>query len=379
MPTPRMSGSNMSRFGLPVVMLGVLACSFLFFHHWVKVEIDAQSASLAQYSKLARDLQNELHKGLGDVSEDLAKKTMAHDEVLAAQAIHLKDISNLALRVETIIKGQVSEADKVSALIQGSKELEERVDGQDGKHEVLSAKAERQVTEHTNVVSLLGDLEAKHGAMLSSVQSKNDNMATTIADLQAGFDGIQGQLAGVDGMKQQMSEFTMQIQKMKTDTENDGWAIAKLKESDQAFNVAIAQIQLKLEATTLSSSARVLPQVAPATVSAATASVATVSAATASAATVQTQAVLLGDIAATQKDIDWQIWVDVGEMPFVRKIVITYKQQLESPQYSAVLKTFTKLDQVPENTFTFNAPEGAKKIPLLPLEKDTGDASKKLQ
>jgi len=84
-------------------------------------------------------------------------------------------------------------------------------------------------------------------------------------------------------------------------------------------------------------------------------------------------------IAATQKEIDWQIWVDVGEMPFVRKIVITYKQQLESPQYSAVLKTFTKLDQVPENTFTFNAPEGAKKIPLLPLEKDTGNASKKLQ
>jgi hypothetical protein len=84
-------------------------------------------------------------------------------------------------------------------------------------------------------------------------------------------------------------------------------------------------------------------------------------------------------IAATQKEIDWQIWVDTGDAPFVRKIVITYKQQPESPQYVAVLKTVTKLDQVPENTFTFNAPEGAKKIPLLPLEKDTGNASKKLQ
>lgn len=84
-------------------------------------------------------------------------------------------------------------------------------------------------------------------------------------------------------------------------------------------------------------------------------------------------------IAATQQDIDWQIWVDTGDVPRVRKIVITYKKQPGSPQYSAVLKTFTKLHQVPEDTFTFNAPEGTKKIPLLPLEKDTEKASKKLQ
>ena len=81
-------------------MLGVFACSFLFFHHWVKVEIDAQSSSLAQYSQLARDLQDELHKGLGGVSKDLAHKRLAHDEVVAAQAIHLKHVSDLLLRVE---------------------------------------------------------------------------------------------------------------------------------------------------------------------------------------------------------------------------------------------------------------------------------------
>jgi len=84
-------------------------------------------------------------------------------------------------------------------------------------------------------------------------------------------------------------------------------------------------------------------------------------------------------IAATQQDIDWQIWVDTGDVPRVRKIVITYKKQPGSPQYSAVLKTFTKLHQVPEDTITFNTQEGTKKIPLLPLEKDTEKASKKLQ
>jgi len=32
-------------------------------------------------------------------------------------------------------------------------------------------------------------------------------------------------------------------------------------------------------------------------------------------------------IAATQKNIDWQIWVDAGDVPQLRKIVITYKQR----------------------------------------------------
>jgi hypothetical protein len=81
-------------------------------------------------------------------------------------------------------------------------------------------------------------------------------------------------------------------------------------------------------------------------------------------------------IAATQKNIDWQIWVDAGDVPQLRKIVITYKQRPGSPQYVAVLKTFKELDQVPEDTFTFKAPEGAKKISFLPVKKGTKKASK---
>ena len=80
-------------------------------------------------------------------------------------------------------------------------------------------------------------------------------------------------------------------------------------------------------------------------------------------------------IAATQKNIDWQIWVDAGEMPQLRKIVITYKQRPGSPQYVAVLKSFKELDQVPEDTFVFKAPEGARKISLLPVKKGSKKAS----
>ncbi len=82
-------------------------------------------------------------------------------------------------------------------------------------------------------------------------------------------------------------------------------------------------------------------------------------------------------IAATQKNIDWQIWVDAGDVPQLRKIVITYKQRPGSPQYIAVLKSFTALPQMPEDTFAFKAPEGAKKISLLPVKKRTKKASDK--
>ena len=82
-------------------------------------------------------------------------------------------------------------------------------------------------------------------------------------------------------------------------------------------------------------------------------------------------------IAATQKNIDWQIWVDSGDVPRLRKIVITYKQQPGAPQYTAVLKSFNEVPQFSEGTFNFKAPEGARKIPLLPVKKRTKNASEK--
>ncbi|MCX5905512.1 MAG: DUF2092 domain-containing protein [Proteobacteria bacterium] len=82
-------------------------------------------------------------------------------------------------------------------------------------------------------------------------------------------------------------------------------------------------------------------------------------------------------IAATQNNIDWQIWVDAGDVPQLRKIVITYKQQPGAPQYTAVLKSFNEVPQFPDGTFTFKAPEGARKISLLPIKKRVKKASEK--
>jgi hypothetical protein len=84
-------------------------------------------------------------------------------------------------------------------------------------------------------------------------------------------------------------------------------------------------------------------------------------------------------IAATQKNIDWQLWIDAGTVPQVRKIIITYKQRPGAPQYTALLKSFNVVSQLPQDTFAFRAPEGAKKIPLLPVKKPAAKVSKKAQ
>ena len=84
-------------------------------------------------------------------------------------------------------------------------------------------------------------------------------------------------------------------------------------------------------------------------------------------------------IAATQKNIDWQIWVETGDAPRLRKIVITYKKRPASPQYTAVLKNYTELASEPEDTFTFKAPDGAKKISMLPVIKRSKQAAAKEQ
>jgi hypothetical protein len=39
-----------------------------------------------------------------------------------------------------------------------------------------------------------------------------------------------------------------------------------------------------------------------------------------------------------QKDIDWQIWIEDGKRPIPRKLVITYKNVAESPQFIALIK-----------------------------------------
>jgi hypothetical protein len=81
-------------------------------------------------------------------------------------------------------------------------------------------------------------------------------------------------------------------------------------------------------------------------------------------------------LAFSQDTIEWQIWIDAGEKPLPRKLVISYVQEPGEPQYSAVIRRWNLDAQVPEGLFTFEAPEGAQKIDAKAMKAPgAGDAT----
>jgi hypothetical protein len=67
-----------------------------------------------------------------------------------------------------------------------------------------------------------------------------------------------------------------------------------------------------------------------------------------------------------QADIDWQVWIQQGERPLPRKLVITTTTERSQPQYSVVY-TWDLSPQIPAQAFTFTPPAGAQRIEFQPL------------
>lgn len=63
--------------------------------------------------------------------------------------------------------------------------------------------------------------------------------------------------------------------------------------------------------------------------------------------------------------VDWQIWVEQGETPFVRKLAISYREVPGTPQYVAVLDLWETPERFSDGLFTFAAPAGSQWIEVL--------------
>lgn len=63
--------------------------------------------------------------------------------------------------------------------------------------------------------------------------------------------------------------------------------------------------------------------------------------------------------------IDWQLWVADGPQPLPQKLVITYKNDPQSPQYTAVFTKWTLADRAADLAFEFIPPPGSGRIPLV--------------
>lgn len=70
-------------------------------------------------------------------------------------------------------------------------------------------------------------------------------------------------------------------------------------------------------------------------------------------------------LAFRQKTLDWQIWIDAGEKPLPRKLLITFRRQVDQPQYAALIHKWDVNPTLKDDMFEFKAPEGVRKVDFL--------------
>lgn len=61
-------------------------------------------------------------------------------------------------------------------------------------------------------------------------------------------------------------------------------------------------------------------------------------------------------------DTDWQLWVEVGDEPIPRKLVITTKMLNSAPQYTIQIKDWRTGVETAPDAFVLKVPEGAERI-----------------
>jgi hypothetical protein len=81
-------------------------------------------------------------------------------------------------------------------------------------------------------------------------------------------------------------------------------------------------------------------------------------------------------LAFSQDTIEWQIWIDAGDKPLPRKLVISYVQEPGEPQYSAVIRRWNLESAVPEGLFAFEAPEGAQRVDAKDMRRPEAEDTK---
>jgi len=66
-------------------------------------------------------------------------------------------------------------------------------------------------------------------------------------------------------------------------------------------------------------------------------------------------------------EVDWQIWIDKGDMPLPRKYLITSKWVSGAPQFTAVFSDWDTSAKLDDALFRFEPPPGAEEIGFIPM------------
>ena len=75
-------------------------------------------------------------------------------------------------------------------------------------------------------------------------------------------------------------------------------------------------------------------------------------------------------LAFSQNNIDWQVWIENGARPVPRKFVITYKDEPDSPEFTAIFSNWDFTTQLPDFVFKFDPPPGSAKIGVKELREE---------
>lgn len=73
-------------------------------------------------------------------------------------------------------------------------------------------------------------------------------------------------------------------------------------------------------------------------------------------------------LAFAQEIIDWQIWIQTGPEPLVRKIVITYKDEEGWPHYTARISNWNLQPRLSMRYFEYEPPADAMRVEFLPSQ-----------
>jgi len=72
-------------------------------------------------------------------------------------------------------------------------------------------------------------------------------------------------------------------------------------------------------------------------------------------------------LAFRNPDTDWQIWIQQGDEPLIRKMVITSADIVGQPEFRIVMDSWDLGPSFPAGYFSFVAPKGATAIEFLPV------------
>jgi hypothetical protein len=81
--------------------------------------------------------------------------------------------------------------------------------------------------------------------------------------------------------------------------------------------------------------------------------------------------VLCHHLAFDKKNVQFQLWVEAGDKPLLRKVVVTQKKLPYAPQWTAFISDWNFSPQLADNLFTFTPPAGAQKVKFIPVKEAT--------